>query len=141
MKIRFRLRMILYATALALFLSGVAWELFDRFVTVASAIGPVKHPAEGWVLRVHGAAALISVFVCGHLYASHVRPAWRSRRKRGSGLTVSAVIVALIVTGYLLYYVGGDELREWVAGTHLWIGVAAPLPFVFHLFRKAPRVV
>ena len=101
----------------------------------------MKHPAQAWVLRTHGAAALISVFIAGHLYASHVRPAWRSRRKRGSGLTLSAVIVALILSGYLLYYAGGDELRDLVANAHLWIGVAAPLPFLFHLFRKTRPVV
>jgi hypothetical protein len=141
MKIRLRLRVILYVASVLLFVSGVVWELFDRFVTVSTQIGPIKHPAEAWVLRAHGAAALVSVFLCGHLYASHIRPAWRSRRKRGSGLALCATIVALIFSGYLLYYAGGEELRDWVAGTHLWIGVAAPLPFLFHLFRKSSRVV
>jgi len=141
MKIRFRLRMILYAVALGLFLSGVAWELFDHFITVTSAIGPAKHPAEAWLLRAHGAAALVAVFVCGHLYSSHIRIAWRSGRKRGSGLALCAAILALVGSGYLLYYVGGDELRDWVAGTHWWIGAAAPLPFLFHRFRKSAPVV
>jgi hypothetical protein len=145
MKIRLRLRVILYVVSSALFLTGVIWELFDRFVKVSTPIGDMKHPAEAWVLRAHGAAALVSVFIAGHLYASHIRPAWRSRRKRGSGLTLCSVIVALILSGYLLYYAGGDEFRDLVANAHLWIGVAAPLPFCWHifwhLFRKSRRVV
>lgn len=141
MKIRFRLRVILYSVSLMLFLSGVAWELFDRLVRVSTPIGEMKHPAELWMLRAHGAAALGSVFLAGHLYASHIRPAWRSRRRRGSGLTLCAVILTLILSGYLLYYAGGDELRDLVANLHLWIGVAAPLPFLFHLFRKSRPLV
>ncbi|MGZ3656705.1 MAG: hypothetical protein ACXVCS_14195, partial [Bdellovibrionota bacterium] len=71
MKIRFRFRALLYSVSLALLATGVIWELLDRFVTVSTAIGEMKHPAQPWVLRLHGAAALISVFVFGQLYSSH----------------------------------------------------------------------
>ncbi|MGZ3652406.1 MAG: hypothetical protein ACXVB9_00135 [Bdellovibrionota bacterium] len=139
MKIRFRFRALLYSVSLALLATGVIWELLDRFVTVSTAIGEMKHPAQPWVLRLHGAAALISVFVFGQLYSSHIRPSWRSRRKRWTGSILVGVITVLILSGYLLYYSSGDEFRSLVSFSHLWLGIAAPAPFLFHLFRKSPR--
>jgi hypothetical protein len=139
MKIPFRFRLLVHAVSMALFVTGVAWELIDRFVHVTTTIGEMKHPAEPWVLRAHGAAALLSVFVFGQLYSSHVRPSWRAGRKRGSGGGLVTVITALIASGYLLYYAGGDELRDFVARFHFWLGAVAPLPFLFHLFRRSAR--
>jgi hypothetical protein len=140
MKIPSSLRVLLYFTALALLLSGIGWELLDRFVLVSTAIGPGKHPLQPWVLRLHGAVALLSVFLFGFLFSSHIRIAWRLRRKRITGSVLVAVIVILALSGYLLYYAGGDELRAFASALHLWLGVLSPLPFLLHLFyRRRPH--
>jgi hypothetical protein len=136
MKIPYRFRMFVYAVCAAVFATGAIWEIFDRFVHVATAIGEQKHPLEPWALRAHGAAALLGVFGFGQLFSSHVRPSWRAGRKRRSGGFLVGVITVLIVSGYLLYYASGDDFRDFVSQAHLWIGLASPLPFLIHLYWK-----
>lgn len=136
MKIPLHFRFFVYATSFALLATGLAWKALDLWVTVSTPIGAQKHPAEAWVLRAHGAAALLSVFVFGQLYSSHIRVSWRVGRKRGSGATLVGVIATLVVSGYLLYYASNEDLRDVTARAHFWLGALAPLPFLFHLFRR-----
>lgn len=136
MKIPARFRILIHAVSFALLATGLGWELFDRFIVVTTELGPMKHPAEAWILRAHGAAALLSVFVFGQLYSSHVRPSWRAGRKRGTGGVLVAVIALLILSGYLLYYAGGEELRDLASQSHFWLGAIAPVPFLVHLYRR-----
>lgn len=116
----------------AVWLSGVIWLLFHYFFRRQGEFGDEPHPLEHWALVLHGAAAFASMFLAGALYARHVVPAWRSRRRPRSGLVVAAVFALLIVTGYLLDYAGGEALRAGVAKVHWIAGLPLPLALLVH---------
>ena len=114
------------------FLSGAAW--------IALHYGPEDNgpdgawrPAEGWALRVHGAAAMAALVAFGSLLAQHVPSAWRLRRNLGSGIAMLACVAGLAVTGWLLYYASGEATRAWSSYLHMAIGAAGPLGLLWHL--------
>ena len=65
---------------------------------------------------------------------------WRSRRNRGNGLVFLSAFAVLTVTGYGLYYAGGESLHAWTSWIHLAMGLALPLLLILHVwFGKKTR--
>lgn len=114
--------------------TGVLWLVFHYFLRAPGAFGPEPHPLETWWLRLHGAFAFGVIWTLGLLSANHLLNGWASRRRRGSGTTLLAVAALLSLSGYLLYYAGGDLVRPAVAVLHWSVGLAAPLAFVWHRY-------
>jgi hypothetical protein len=123
-----------YAIFGALWTSGIAWLVFHYFLRQSGEFGELPHPLEAWSLRLHGAAGFFGLWLLGVLWATHLIPAWRARR-RSSGIVLTSVAVVLVVTGYLLYYVGDESARDLIAWAHWGIGIALPLPFLLHALR------
>lgn len=118
-----------------LWLTGVVWLLLHHFGQAQGEFGPQTNPAEPWLLRLHGAAMIAILLGGGGLLVAHVWRGWGYRRQRVAGAALGGVAVLLIVTGYLLYYVGDEDARSWVSLVH-WIVGAAALPlFVWHSRR------
>src|SRR5690349_18519815 len=73
---------------------------------------------EGWekiprlLLKVHGGAAMIGLFLLGAL-TLHIKRGWLAKRNRLSGVVLIAANAFLIVSGYGLYYASDEALREW----------------------------
>jgi hypothetical protein len=122
-----------YATSGLLLVTGTAWLLLDRFAVVEGEFGPAKHPLEAWMLRLHGGVAVVMVWLLGWLWATHVRPHFEARRNRWSGSVVAAVNAVLVLSGYLLYYVGSERVRGAVSLVHWGLGVLSPLPLILHV--------
>jgi hypothetical protein len=40
----------------------------------------------------------------------------------------------LTITGYGLYYAGGERLRAWTSWIHLAVGLALPILLLIHIF-------
>ena len=76
----------------------------------------------GLLMKTHGGAAMLALIVLGALSA-HIRRGWKADRNRLSGALLIGVNAFLIVTGYGLYYAGGEALREWLSRWHAWIGL------------------
>ena len=131
-----RLRATFYAVFGLLFLSGFAWwivRIWARPSGEADSVPP--SPWEPWLLKTHGAAAMAALVLFGILYLSHILRGWRARRNRFTGSGLVAVCLLLVVTGYLLYYSGGDTARAVVSLLHLWLGLAFPIIIVTHIWR------
>jgi hypothetical protein len=47
-----------------------------------------------------------------------------------------ALFAWLVLSGYLLYYLGSEELLAATTIAHWTIGLAAPVPFVLHRFAR-----
>ena len=124
-----------YWTAAALFTSGALWLVFHYFVQAAGEFGPAPHPLEHWWLRLHGAAAMLALLVVGSLLPIHVRRGWHQGRNLPLGMALSAIVLLLVLSGYALYYLGGEEARPWISVFHWAIGVASPLALVWHIAR------
>src|SRR5438045_1400074 len=70
----------------------------------------------------------------GMLLGGQVRFAWRTRRNRANGSVFLGVFAVLTITGYGLYYAGGEMLREWTSWIHLALGLALPILLLIHIF-------
>lgn len=124
-----------YLVVTAVFITGVAWIWLHYFVRGSVEFGNAPHPAEPWLMKLHGAAAMAMLIVLGTLLPYHAKFAWRAGRNRRTGSTVLAIFAFLIATGYGLYYSGDERLRAWISNAHLYIGLALPVVIALHVWR------
>jgi hypothetical protein len=132
-----RYRLLINATGLILWASGVGWLAFHYFVRVEGEFGPTQSPAEPWWLKVHGAAAFLTLFTVGLLWGVHVLKGWASAKRRVSGGVLLALLLTLTLSGYLLYYAGNDDLRAAIALAHWIPGLLAPALYIVHRIKAA----
>jgi hypothetical protein len=127
-------KLAVYAVSLALLLTGLLWLYFFYFVRVVDQFGfENPHPSQGYFMIAHALAALPAVWIYGFLWQIHVKPGWRARTKRWSGGTMWTLVLLMILTGYALYYIGNDVVRDWVSLTHWIAGLVALVVFLWHI--------
>jgi hypothetical protein len=122
-----------YGVTAALAVSGLAWLIYHFFLAVPGDFGPQIHPMEPWMLRLHGAAAMAGLIVYGSLLPIHIRRAWALRRNIVLGVGLVTLMLLLTVTGYLLYYAGGEESRPVISTLHWAPGLAVPALVAWHV--------
>jgi hypothetical protein len=127
-------RWAVYAVGAGIWLTGALWLLFHDFLASNGPFGPTPHPLEFWSRATHGAFGFASLWVFGMLWGAHVVEGWRSRRRRWSGSLAFGLFAWLVVSGYLLYYLGNDGLISAISLLHWSVGLATPLPFLLHRF-------
>lgn len=123
---------LLVSSGGALWLTGAAWLALHYFGQVEGEFGPEASPFEPWMLKLHGAAVIAALLGLGSLFVVHVGKGWAHRSQRPAGLTLSAATIVLILSGWLLYYAGGEGLRSWSGTVHWALGLVAPALFVWH---------
>jgi predicted lysophospholipase L1 biosynthesis ABC-type transport system permease subunit len=96
-------------------------------------------PARLAVAALHTAAAFALAFLCGALWARHMRRGWRCRRQRASGMLMSAILLVLAVTALFIFYAGDDALAHAAALIHLGAGLLLALPLAWHGLRPRRR--
>ncbi|MEO6341749.1 MAG: hypothetical protein ABIO49_01245 [Dokdonella sp.] len=125
---------LVYIILGVLWASGIGWLVFHYFLYQTTEFGLLPHPLETWWLRLHGAAAFATLWLIGLLWAIHLVPAWKARR-RTSGIVLGVLLAVLVLSGYLLYYASGDDARVAIALLHWIIGAALPLAVLPHVLR------
>lgn len=134
---RFRLerwhRRSVYATGAVLLLSGAAWLVLRYFLRPVGEFGETVHPLEPWAMKLHGAAAMVTLFFAGSLLHLHVRRALKARRNLAMGWATVAMLLFLVLTGYALYYVAGEGDRPAWSLLHWAAGLLAAFLFVLHI--------
>lgn len=125
----------LYSVGTILVVSGVLWLWFHYFVRIEGEFGPQIHPLEPWWLRVHGIAAAAFMIGFGSVLPGHVRRAWGTSRNRVTGTVFFAAMLTMTLTGYLLYYVGVQAVRDNMAIVHWGVGLGFPLLTGWHVWR------
>lgn len=133
-------RYFLYAVLALVFLSGVAWAYWNY---LAASPGDFEMTAKAWAMKIHGGAAMAVLVLVGMLLNAHVRFAWRARRNRANGSVFLSAFAFLTITGYGLYYAGGERLRAGTSWVHLAIGLILPILLLIHIFlgrRTRPAV-
>jgi hypothetical protein len=136
-------RLGLAAVGIGAWTSGGLWLLFHHGWhhgwPRSSDLGIGPHPLEPWWLALHGAFAVAAIWVAGWLWGAHLARAWgRGRRRWSGGLTVG-VLLWLIASGYLLYYLGDERLRLGTAVLHWSVGLASPIAVLLHVPWRARR--
>ena len=126
------------ATAL-LVVSGAVWLVLHFFMAVQGEFGETHHPLETWMLKLHGAAAMAGLIIYGSLLPIHIRRAWAIRRNIFLGIGLVVFMLLLTITGYLLYYAGGEETRPIISAIHWILGVIVPALLTWHVISGKRR--
>lgn len=129
-------RSITYGVGAGLWLTGVLWLIFHYFMQRQTDFGAQPHPLEFWWRASHGFFGFASLWTFGLLWGAHIVGAWKSRRHRLSGGLLFGILVWLTGSGYLLYYLGSDELISTVSLLHWSVGLILPVPFIVHRFTR-----
>jgi hypothetical protein len=122
-----------------LWLSGAAWLLLHYYGRVQGEFGPETNPLEPWLMKLHGFALIPALLGFGGLFVVHMPKGWRNIAQRNVGLALTGLVVVLISSGYMLYYVGGETLRDWTSIVHWVVGLAVPAVFIWHYLHGQSR--
>ena len=123
-------RRTIYGATATLVVTGLLWWALD-----ANRGENGANAAQAWALRLHGMAAMLGMVFFGSLLSSHIRVAWAINRNRMLGATLGGVAITLALTGYGLYYLGGDLSRSVASWLHLIFGISMPLLLWQHIKR------
>lgn len=131
-------RLLLLALA-SLALTGLAWTALDLAYGIGPAEAQAAQLAKAWLGRLHGAVAMAALVALGSVLPLHLPAGWKARAHLASGLSVSAIAGALIVSGYLLYYAADESVRSVSVYAHVAAGIAACVLFAVHWFAGAQK--
>jgi hypothetical protein len=133
-------RYLVYGIGWTLWLSGALWLIFHYALMRQGPFGDEPHPLEPWWLRLHAAMAFAAMWSFGLVWGVHIVTGWHTRRQRLSGGFAVALLLWLIVTGYLLYYLTDDRWRSIGAMAHWAMGLALPIMLAIHIVLGRQRV-
>ena len=133
-------RRAVYLIAGGVWLTGAVWVVAHYFLLEEGPFGPAPHPLEFWSRAAHGAFAFASLWLLGLLWTVHIPAGWRSLRRRWTGGLIFGVSAWLVITGYLLYYLGSDELISTVTFLHWSVGLVSLAIFALHRWARDARV-
>ncbi len=130
---------MVYGVFAVLFITGLAW-LALHFLDEGSDTGTL---ALAWSMKLHGAAAMMSLYLFGMLWGPHIRNAWVRQRNRTAGAMLVILTIALVLTGYALYYVNGELVRQSAEVLHWSAGMVVCIALWIHISigrrkRKTP---
>ncbi len=130
MKLSRRHRTWFYTSFILVFVSGLAGLIFHYGFPKGE---DQVHPLEPWALKVHGAAAMLVLIILGTLIPAHIKKGWKAGLNRRNGVILISVNLILIITGYLLYYAGGETFRFISSWIHIVIGLLLPGFIIWHV--------
>ena len=87
------------------------------------------------ILITHGIAAMFATLALGSILPFHLKAGYKSKRKWLSGFSQLIFLVALMVSGALLYY-GPEAIRDEVIFAHWIVGLLFFSIFMLHVFQK-----
>ena len=128
-------RRSVYAVLAVLAASGILWLAFHYYMRTPTEWGEGPHPLEPWWLRVHGLAAMLTLFALGSLLPTHMRHAWHLGRNRPTGTVLAAAFGLLTATGYALYYFAGERSRPYISLCHWLLGLLLVALVAAHVWR------
>lgn len=126
-------RRTIYSVLTLLALSGLVWLLARYWLRPVGQFGETIHPLEPLSMKVHGAAAMLTLFFLGSLMNAHIRRAIKAGRNLAAGWSVIAAMLLLIVSGYVLYYLAGESDRPVWSFLHWILGLFGVAAFVVHI--------
>ena len=134
MKVSPRLKISIHVSFSLLYASGLLYFIFDRFIKIQTSLGTENNPNSHAVLEVHAIVGLWFIALMGYMLRAHIEPGWRVNRNRGSGLGLFIPFLILCATVPGLYYLADERMRAGTAFVHTYLGLAAILPLLFHLW-------
>lgn len=132
-------RLTLYALVALLLITGALWLLL-HFTRAEDAM---PNALEPWLMKIHGAATMLIVYLSGTLLYGHMLSAWKQDRNRLAGSVIGINFLLLGLTGYGLYYFDGEILRRITEWLHWTVGFSVPVLLWWHVVcgRRARRAL
>ncbi|HLD09322.1 MAG TPA: hypothetical protein VJB68_04690 [Methylophilaceae bacterium] len=90
------------------------------------------------IVAIHAILAFLIVSQMGALWSVHMRIGWRHHKNIKTGLSLVAILLALILTGIGIYYLG-DEWSVPASAAHILIGLILPCLFGYHIVMGRSR--
>lgn len=118
--------------------TGIVLIWARSFGREEGAFGLANHWVEFPARALHGWLAFVCLMALGMMVPLHIRSGWMTGARRGSALTMTFTAMGLIVTGWGLYYAGGDALRQGLIFTHSGLGLLF-LPLFFLHSRRTKK--
>lgn len=105
-------------------LTGIVYAWMKYLLDPAEPWAVINHPWEPWVLKAHILVAPVMVFAVGLIATEHIWKHFRARvrARRISGLTLMAVLVPMVASGYLIQAVTGAPWLTVLVWVHLITG-------------------
>jgi hypothetical protein len=132
-------RWLVYASSALLVISGLAWAFVHYFGDAAGVDSRAALAFNAFTMKLHGGAAMAALIVVGTLLPHHVPSGWTAKLNRKSGVTTLTIASILVLTGYLLYYVGDDTYRQLASYFHLGAGLVFAGFLIFHVVNRHER--
>ena len=132
-KISFSIKALLFGSLGTLFISGIAWIIIHNYYSFDSEFGAIPSPLEPTLLKLHGAAAPFFLLVLGALFPTHISRAYNAKINLKTGLSLLIITTILIASGYLLYYLGDEQIRNLSSYTHSILGIISIPLLVVHI--------
>ena len=123
----------LYSVVALSWSSGILFFIFKEWVRIEDTFSVGYHPLQNIFLKIHGASAFVLMILYGYFIAVHVLPGLKKKQLSKLGRTMTVTLGSLIVSAYLLYYVGHDLLRECISYFHVTIGFLLPFILASHI--------
>ncbi|HEX6851337.1 MAG TPA: hypothetical protein VF139_07990 [Candidatus Polarisedimenticolaceae bacterium] len=130
-------RWMLWGSTTVVGLSGFAFLWLKHVAAPADPYAIVNHPWQPFFLKLHILSAPVLVFAVGVVFLRHIWRQFRSGRPGGrrTGLTVFAVMVPMVASGYLLQTVASRDALRWLAWIHIGTSTAYVLAIGGHQLR------
>jgi membrane protein implicated in regulation of membrane protease activity len=134
-------RLFLHASVFLTSASGILLLWMKHFMSSADPFSIIHHPWQPQTLAAHVLAAPLLVFALGLILRGHILDRWREGPHNGtgrSGVLVTLLAPALILSGYFLEVAVAPASRRVLAGTHWALGLLFALLYVLHLAVSWP---
>lgn len=125
----------LYAATVVLLLTGLTWLSVHQFAWPAmsrASMEGLPSPWEPWLMKAHGAAMMVMLFLTGRISATHVMRGWRLNWRVRDGVSLLVGLALLALSGYSLYYLIPDSWRDANGWLHAAIGIAWAAVLYYH---------
>ena len=129
-------RGILIFSVVGVWGTGVLWLCLHYFGKHDGPFGVEFHGGEMPIRAAHGFIVLVFLIAFGTLVPFHFRAGWMAGTRFRSSLPLIAVTLILILTGWGLYYAGGESLRQGLHFSHSLLGVLLLPLFLIHAWRR-----
>ncbi len=106
--------------------------LFSSFLLNAASGVALWLGGQAFWRVLHGWSVPFFLISLGAVWRAHIVRGWRLRRHLASGLATLLVLLALTVTGWMLYSSGSAALQRAAKKIHLLLGLAAPALLLLH---------
>ncbi len=130
-----------HAANLAVAGTGLVYGWMVYFAEPEDQFAVVNHPWQPEALHLHILFAPLLVFSCGQLWRDHiwrrVRSGFAARRK--TGLVLFALVVPMILSGYLIQVAESELLRQSSIYVHVATSILWCLIYLVHQFSPKGR--